>query len=388
MPLLRLDAPRLNRAHPLAGCDPMRLNEGAFVDWMLSCPDERGYARAMGGTDVGAIMGLSSHRSAAETWDKLLAQNTTIDNTNMRRGRLMEPVIAAEYTAETGRVLDHDETPVYGQIGAALFRASRDRGIVGVPEQSMTPIVVRGTIGVLEIKSMNQYMFRACKTNGLDPAYYAQVQHYMRLYGSPWGSVAVFNAEAWELHWFDVERNEPFIDEMHEGCARWWMNHVMTRQRPREVSETAVPAIQVPARIGASEARLDDPEWRRLATAAREAKAMQDMGKEAYERVRATIKERIEALGHTVVIAPGMRASYPERTTRKFEKERLIRSAPLDRMKVANVLLRELAYFNETVPQERIDETIRNVLAECGVSFAEYETMEATRTLTLTFQGS
>lgn len=75
-------------------------------------------------------------------------------------------------------------------------------------------------VGVLEIKTANQFVFRKIKTEGPPPGYAAQVLHYMHLHKCNWGVLVVLWPDGWEMiefqFEFDAELHQKMLESGHE----------------------------------------------------------------------------------------------------------------------------------------------------------------------------
>jgi hypothetical protein len=211
---------------------------------LLTCPYElflqEVQGRTIGGSAMASILGLSSWGSPQTAWDRIMGVAPPVpDNPNMERGRWLEPIVAELYAQQTGRILTELD-PRQPHPTFSFLHWSPDR-MIHVPVDCAFPLPggLTGT-GVLEVKCQRVQTYRRTRNHGIDPAYWTQLQFYMDAAGADWGSFAVFNAEDWELLWFDVRRDDVFVDEMLVTAEAFWHNHVLTRVRPE--AEDATPA--------------------------------------------------------------------------------------------------------------------------------------------------
>jgi putative phage-type endonuclease len=87
----------------------------------------------LGGSDIGAILGVSKYRSALDVWlEKTGRIISTVDNLPVRFGTFAEEFVAREYASQTGYCLAHSEAglahPKYpfmvGHIDRFVFTTS------------------------------------------------------------------------------------------------------------------------------------------------------------------------------------------------------------------------------------------------------------------------
>jgi predicted phage-related endonuclease len=305
-------------------------DEAGFHAYLMNGRDHRGQPISLGGTDVGAICGVNRYKTPADVWDAIMGlAPERADSGGMRRGRALEPLIVDEYMDETGR-LTRETEPLY-RLDAALLlrhRASPDR-FVWKREHAMVGSDAHR--GVLEVKSMNERVFRDAKLNGIDPSYYAQLQHYLSVCGCTWGSFACLHPDSWELHWFDVERDEAFCAAMYARVRTFWHEHVLPRRRPASdanVSDRPMPAVS-PRVLGAEAVTTSDPEVMRLATQLKAAKENADLFKRQFEGLKEQMQNVLVRLDTSVLVVPGVgRISWKESTSRTFNREALAEAHP------------------------------------------------------------
>lgn len=207
--------------------------------------------RSLGGSDMGVLLGLNPFKTPRMVWDDIMGRRPREpDGPDQARGHALEPIIRDLYVAHSG-----ERVEVVGRVYDAEFpqmmHATVDGKIVEGPR-----VLERGP-GILEIKCHRQYRFQRLKDEGIEPAYYAQMQHYMAVLDVQWGQMAAFNAEEWALWTFVVERNDTFIEAMRTVAVQWWMRHVQGGEPPEMDGALAVrdgraaAMANVPARVGA-----------------------------------------------------------------------------------------------------------------------------------------
>lgn len=170
----------------------------------------------IGGSDIGAVLGLSPYKSALDVYNEKVADEPIITELNpaMEFGLRLEPVIAEKYSEVTGLKVQNRNAPYihpkYPYMGVNI-----DRLIVGTS---------RGP-GILEIKTANSWAVRQWE-EGLPLSYYAQLQWQMLCSGHKWGDIALLvdgrNYESMPFE-FDLE----FAAMMEHQAAEFWNNHVI-----------------------------------------------------------------------------------------------------------------------------------------------------------------
>jgi putative phage-type endonuclease len=268
----------------------------------MSLTDEQHEERSqgLGGSDSPVVLGVSPYKSRYElALEKLrLMPESQVETAPMRRGKVMEPLVAEIYAETTGRIVTVEPMSLV-HPKHDFIRGNIDRWVY--PDDDR-----RG--GVLEIKCPGLAVFGKCKREGLSEAWQVQLQHYLALTGAEWGSFAVHNGELWELLWFDVKRDDELIDMILTEDTKFW-----EMIQAGEMPEDTMPALDLPP-VGKSDLiKIDSAEWTRAVAALREAKEIT----KAAEALETEAKEEIKKLmPGPVVEGSGLRAYLSEQAGR------------------------------------------------------------------------
>lgn len=138
----------------------------------------------------------------------------------LRRGQMLEPIVAALYEEETGRKV---RRPSMDEFGLPKVQRHPQFPFLGVHTDRF---ILAGAGGVtetgdLEIKTHQEGPFLNIVRNGIFPSHSLQVQHSMLVTGHKWGSFAVLWPDAFELKPFDIERDDKVIDEITRRGAEF-----------------------------------------------------------------------------------------------------------------------------------------------------------------------
>lgn len=243
--------------------------------------------KGLGGSDSPVVLGVSPFKTSRELWLEKRGLLGDVEVTPaMERGTVLEPVVKDLLAARTGRkivqvkeMLTHKDHP--------FMRAHLDGLISGDEGKGM---------GVLEVKCPGLQVFGKCKREGLPDYYLIQLQHYLAVSGKKWGSFAVFNAERWELIFFDMDRDDELINMIVVKDAEFWQM-VVDGKEPIEQG----PQIDLPP-VGATDLiKLDTPEWAQAVTDLREAREL----KGEAEAIEVIAKARVQELMGDAGIAEG-----------------------------------------------------------------------------------
>ena len=119
---------------------------------------ERTRPLGLGGTDIGAILGLSPYKTPLELWSELVSgeQPTSRDLIHLRFGQHAESFIASEYERATGLFTAQHSPTLFHKKHGFMF-GHVDRFVLDTPD---TPAVVDGTITankLLECKTSSAF---------------------------------------------------------------------------------------------------------------------------------------------------------------------------------------------------------------------------------------
>lgn len=191
----------------------------------------------IGGSDAAAAVGLSPYMSSLELWmiktgrDADLPKPDPDDTTDpVYWGTLLEPVVAAAYTKQTGRrvrrinaVLRHPTTP--------WMLANIDREVIGAPE-----------VSILECKTAGEFGARLWR-EGVPEYVQIQVQHQLAVTGKPAADVAVLLCgQKLEVH--RIVRDDALIAQLIELEAAFWHYVQTDMPPPADGSESADRALR------------------------------------------------------------------------------------------------------------------------------------------------
>jgi len=178
----------------------------------------------LGGSDAGAILGMSQYASPLSVYCSKKGLYEPEDNEFMLWGRILEPVIRDQWQARHPKWKVESDSKLYRHPELEWLGGTVD-GLV------FYPAYLTGDLGRfgLEIKTGSEYA-KVWGTNEVPDPYYAQVQHYMALLGLPgFWIVALLGRHLVERY---VPRNEEFIKYMLEEEQRFWETYIVPGKMP------------------------------------------------------------------------------------------------------------------------------------------------------------
>ncbi|WP_034293862.1 YqaJ viral recombinase family protein [Herbaspirillum sp. RV1423] len=191
----------------------------------------------IGGSDAAAAVGLSPYKSQLELWLEKTGRDADLPKPNpddstepVYWGTLLEPIVAAAYTKQTGHrvrkinaVLQHPSIP--------FMLANLDREVVGVPG-----------VQVLECKTAGEYGAKLWQ-EGVPEYVQLQVQHQLVVTGKQAADVAVLICgQKLEVH--RIQRDDQLISRLIPLEAKFWEYVVNDIPPPVDGSESAERALR------------------------------------------------------------------------------------------------------------------------------------------------
>lgn len=194
----------------------------------------------LGGSDIGAILGVSPYRSAMDVWLEKTGKPVEFKSTlNQRFGTHAESFIAQEYARTTGATLiTYEKAITHPQY--AFCAGHIDRFIVKNNEQTL--INADGTLNaqrLLECKTASFVKHAQWGEPGTDaiPLHYlCQSLWYLSITGLPSIDVAVLLAGS-ELRIYTIDEDLALQDTLLEKAIVFWEEHVQKDIPPPPQSE-------------------------------------------------------------------------------------------------------------------------------------------------------
>jgi putative phage-type endonuclease len=180
--------------------------------------------KSIGGSDVGAIMGLSDYGSRLTVYlqKKGIVKNDE-ESPAAHRGKILEPVVRQVTREQFPDILAPEvpymfNHPEYSHMGANID------GLIFADKAV--------TIGGKEIQGMGGHEIKSSKTGygfgdeEIPDAYFAQVQHYMEVLDLPWFLLSVYIMDNDSIKHYVIDKNPEFIADMLAQEKDFWENYL------------------------------------------------------------------------------------------------------------------------------------------------------------------
>lgn len=264
-------------------------------------------ATGIGSSEIGIIAGLSRWGSPIDIWRRKVEGWRPEETAAMRRGHLLEPVIAQLYAEETGAELSEPGTMRHPTSKVAL--ATPDRIATADGREPW----------VVEIKTASIRMLHEWGETGTDevpPHYLAQVAWEMACADLDRAEVAVLIAGD-DLRIYRLLRDRDLEGHLLEIAERWWRDYVVTR-KPPPVDGSDSAAQWIAERYPEHRAPMLEatPEADAMARALRDARTR----REQAERDEKELRQRLEQL---IGEAEGLAGAWGRISWRR-SKDRLV----------------------------------------------------------------
>lgn len=184
--------------------------------------------KGIGGSDVGAICGVSPFSSARQVYfnktgqfEEALKPGAAAQE-RMHFGHLLEPIVADEFAKRTGKKLVEAEA-TFAHKDFPWMRANVDRLIVddnGVP------------YGILECKTTSEYNNEEWENGDILMSYVYQLNWYLHILDLKYGAFACLVGGNKFYH-YEVFRNDELIrDTILPTVTDFWHNNVLALKEP------------------------------------------------------------------------------------------------------------------------------------------------------------
>lgn len=170
--------------------------------------------KRIGGSDVGAILGVNPYKSIIDVYINKTEGTTFKGNEATHWGHMLESVVMKEFASKHSE-LEVYEAP-YSIVGEYLIS-----NIDGVLRNKET-----GEFGVFEAKTTNAFNSKAWEDDEIPQSYYAQVQHYLGMTGYAFAYIAVLIGGQ-KYKEFYIERNEEDIALLEEKTNAFYFDNIV-----------------------------------------------------------------------------------------------------------------------------------------------------------------
>jgi len=193
----------------------------------------------LGGTDIGAILGLSPYKTPLELWSELVSGEPPAGRNliHLRFGQHAESFIASEYERATDLFTAEHSPTLFHKKHVFMF-GHVDRFVLDRPD---TPAVVDGTITadkLLECKTSSAFSKNDWGEPGTDqvpPLYLVQCAWYMAITECQSADLAVLIGNS-DFRIYTIKRDLELEDLILSHAQHFWHEHVLCKKPPEPIS--------------------------------------------------------------------------------------------------------------------------------------------------------
>ncbi|NRT86734.1 YqaJ viral recombinase family protein [Clostridium beijerinckii] len=176
--------------------------------------------KGIGGSDVGAIMGVNKWKSPFEVYVDKTEEIREVKESGESSyfGNTLEEVVAREFSIRSGKKVRKDKRQLVHKIHEFMM-GNIDRRIVG--ENSL-----------LECTTVNAFRAKEWDGEEIPPSHILQCQHYMEVLGADTCYIAALIGGQ-RFVYKEIKRDEELISMIVEAEKDFWFNHVQKRIPPK-----------------------------------------------------------------------------------------------------------------------------------------------------------
>lgn len=181
---------------------------------------ERFRANGLGGSDIGALLGLNKYKSKYELFLEKTGSGSKAgreESIPIKIGNRLESLVAEMFTNETGLKVYNDRKTYYHKDHPFLL-ANIDYKITG--ERAL-----------LECKTTSAFLDREWNDDEVPASYLCQIQHYLNVLDYDYAYIAVLIGNA-KFIYKKVERDDEFIRMYTKEAIDFWKNNVLMNKPP------------------------------------------------------------------------------------------------------------------------------------------------------------
>ena len=201
-------------------------------------------SKYLGGSDIGAILGLSRFRSPLEVWmEKTGKEVKKLDSLPLRFGSFAESFVASEYARATGFKLIHDESiyvhPEYSFMSAHMDRFVLEDSSSYSSSSSSSSLSSSSPTRILECKTANPFSSGDWGEVGSDEvpmSYLCQCLWYMAITNINIVDLAVLFGNS-DFRIYEISRDLELESTILQKANFFWNEHVLRDVPPPAMSE-------------------------------------------------------------------------------------------------------------------------------------------------------
>lgn len=208
-------------------------------------------SKFIGGSDIGAILGLSKFRTPLQVWQEKVGQKVPKqDSLPLRFGTFAEDFVAQEYALATGNeVITHIEPFIHPQY--PFLSGHIDRFVMLANAPLFTAASQLNTSTLLECKTASPFAKDEWGEPGTDEvpmSYLVQCAWYMLLTGCTRSDVAVLFSNS-DFRIYSIAKDIQLENILLDRAVSFWDEHVLTKIPPLPISEADCKLLYTQSKV-------------------------------------------------------------------------------------------------------------------------------------------
>lgn len=265
--------------------------------------------KGIGGSDVGAIMGVNQYKTAFNIYLEKTEPIIEVEKQSEAAywGDKFEEAVAKEFEIRTGKKVRRDNRHLVHKDYPFMV-ANIDRRVVGED-------------AILECKTANQYLAKEWESEEVPPSYLLQVQHYLAVTGASKGYIAVLIGGQ-KFIWKEIERDKELINIIIEAEKEFW-KMVQDKTPPALDGSSAAEkwVNEKYKKVNEGETINLDSSWRELLNQRQELKGYRDDVDKQIKEIENQLKQNIKHAEYAN--APGYSISYKSVSQKRPDSSKL-----------------------------------------------------------------
>jgi putative phage-type endonuclease len=205
-------------------------------------------AKYLGGSDIGAILGVSPYKTAIDVWmEKTGKASNQTDSLPLRFGSFAESFVADEYARATGyQLVSHEDSITHPKH--EFIKGHVDRLVFINPSDTELPFNLQGhctASKILECKTANPFIQSNWGEPGTDQvpmSYLCQTILYMALTNIDRTDLAVLFGNS-DFRIYEITRDLELENMVLEKAVHFWQEYILKDQPPPAQNEADYRAL-------------------------------------------------------------------------------------------------------------------------------------------------
>ncbi|WP_124058431.1 YqaJ viral recombinase family protein [Vaginisenegalia massiliensis] len=273
--------------------------------------------QGLGGSDIGAVMGVSPFKSPYHVWVEkrgMIEPEDISDRLQIQIGNELEDLVARIFTQETGLQVQRDNKTYFHKDHPFLL-ANIDRKIIGKK-------------ALLECKTTGQFNAKQWEDDEVPANYLLQVQHYLNVLDYDYAYIAVIIGNN-QFEFKKIERDNELIELYTAKAKDFWERCVVGGEEPEidgsELTKQALGSVYLD--IDSNETQMDADQINMVEQIVR-IKGMQKQLENDRKQLENRLKSQMGKDNVSKLISADFEATWRNQSSRIVDIDKLKKDFP------------------------------------------------------------